>query len=115
MAAKKRKRPDRKDPKTNKSLAIRLTLNKLPKAKAADVAAAVKQDYGHAVKPNMVYMVKAKSNLAKKSRGDGVKRSTPSLNTARLWVDAIKLSRQLLKATGGLENATALLKAVNGE
>ena len=55
---------DRSDPKKNKSLAIRQVLKKMPKAKAAEVAAAVKQEYGHEVSQNQIYMVKTKSNMA---------------------------------------------------
>jgi len=107
---------DRSDPKKNKSLAIRNVLKKLPKARASEVADAVKKEYGHQVNPNMVYMVKTKANMAsdgrpKKSHGKG---SVTPMISAALWVEAIKTARQLLKATGSLANATALLKAVDG-
>jgi hypothetical protein len=36
----------------------------MPNAGAAEIADAVKREYGHAVKLNMVYMVKTKSNMA---------------------------------------------------
>ena len=36
------------------------------------------------------------------------------MNSAALWVDAIKTARELLKATGSVANATALLKAIDG-
>jgi hypothetical protein len=36
------------------------------------------------------------------------------MKSAALWVDAIKAARQLLKQTGSVANATALLKAVDG-
>ena len=39
------------------------------------------------------------------------KNGAPS--SAAQWVDAIKIARQLLKATGNVANATALLKAVD--
>src|SRR5436190_11853974 len=106
---------NRTDPRRNRSLAIRLVLKKMPGAKASEVAEAVKKEYGHDVHQNMVYMVKTKSNMAadgrprrKKSEG----RDNP-LTSAVLWVEAIKLSRQLLKATGSVANATALLKALD--
>jgi len=35
------------------------------------------------------------------------------MTSAALWVEAIKLARQLLRATGSVANATALLKAVD--
>ena len=59
---------DRSDPKHNKSLAIRMILKTMPSAKAADVAAAVKKEFGHQVHPNMVYMVKTKRNMASDGR-----------------------------------------------
>lgn len=106
---------DRSDPKKNRSLAIRMVLKAMPNAKAADVAAAVKKEFGHAVKPNMIYMVKTKTNMASNNRASkkGTKNVSP-MNTAALWVDAIKVARSLLKATGSVANATALLKAVDG-
>ncbi|HEX3870059.1 MAG TPA: hypothetical protein VHV77_06465 [Pirellulales bacterium] len=105
---------DRSDPKKNKSLAIRNILKKLPAAKATEIAGAVKKEYGHHVNPNMIYMVKTKANMAsdgrpKKSKTDGS--STP-MTSAALWVEAIKTARQLLKVTGSVANATALLKAI---
>lgn len=108
-------KPSRSDPKNNKSLAIRLTLKKMPTAKATEIAEAVKKEYGHSVRQNMIYMVKTKTNMAsdgraKKSKSD---KGTP-LITAALWVEAIKIGRQLLKATGSVANATALLKAIDG-
>ncbi len=105
---------ERSNPRNNKSLAIRTVLQKMPSAKVADVIAAVKKDYGHDVGMNLVYMVKTKGNIATASQGNLSK--TPAKNnrltTAALWVDAIKMARQLLKATGSLQNATALLKAL---
>lgn len=118
MARKKAsKRPDRSNPQTNKSLAIRTVLGKLPNAKASEVAAAVKKEYGHDVRQNMVYMVKAKANMAAdgrerkpQSRSGGTPMTSPAL-----WVSAIKTARELLKATGSVANATALLKALGDE
>jgi hypothetical protein len=107
---------DRADPKKNKSLAIRNVLKRKPTAKAAEVVAAVKKEYGHTVNPNRVYMVKTKTNMA----ADGRPRKTAAKNdgsprtSAALWVDAIKTARQLLKATGSVPNAIALLKAIDG-
>lgn len=106
---------DRTDPKKNKSLAIRLVLKKMPSAKASEVADAVKKEFGHNVHSNMVYMVKTKSNMAadgrprrRKSEGRG-----NPLASAALWVEAIKIAGKLLKATGSVANATALLKALD--
>ena len=107
---------DRSDPRKNKSLAIRKMLERMPGAKATEVVAAVKKEFGHDVKQNMVYMVKTKANMA----ADGRPRSKSGsgdvspITSAAEWVDAIKLARQLLRATGSVANATALLKAIDG-
>lgn len=107
---------DRSDPKHNKSLAIRIVLKTMPSAKAAEVAAAVKKEFGHQVHPNMVYMVKTKSNMASDGRPKR-RKSDPQdspMTSAALWVESIKIARQLLKATGSVANATALLRALDG-
>jgi hypothetical protein len=112
MVTKKPKKAGRSDPKKNKSLAIRNMLEKMPGAKAADIASAVRAEYGHVVKPNMVYMVKTKANIASDHKAKQTKSTPTPLTSASLWVEAIKLARQLLKATGGADNAIALIKAV---
>ena len=108
-----RSNSDRSDPRKNKSLAIRTVLGRMPNAKAAEVVATVKKEFGHDVKQNMVYMVKTKRNMAADGRPQ-MKSGGTTLSSAALWVQAIKLARQLLKATGSVANATALLKAVDG-
>lgn len=100
------KPPHRSDPKINKSLAIRIVLKKMPNAKASQVAEIVKKQFGHEVSQNMVYMVKTKTNMA-------ADRKESPITSAALWVDAIKTARELLKATGSVANATALLKALD--
>ena len=106
---------DRKDPRKNKSLAIRTVLKKMPGAKAKEVAEAVQKEFGHKVGQNMVYMVKTKSNMASDGRPKRSKSSPRDnpMTTAAAWIDAIKIGRQLLEATGSLPNATALLKALD--
>lgn len=107
---------DRANPKKNKSLAIRNTLQKMPTAKASEVVAAVKKEYGHTVNENRIYMVKTKLNMAAGGRSRKSKSSNNgvSMTNAASWVDAIKTARQLLKATGSIPNAIAILKAVDG-
>jgi hypothetical protein len=87
----------------------------MPTAKAKEVAGVVKKAFGHDVSSNMIYMVKTKSNMA--SDGRPKKAKSPSngspMKGAALWVDAIKTARQLLKQTGSVANATALLKAID--
>ena len=106
---------ERSDPKKNKTLAIRLVLKKKPNAKAADIAAAVKREYGHTVAPNRIYMVKTKTNMASdgRPRTTGAAKNGATLTSAALWVEAIKTARQLLRATGSVPNAIAILKAVD--
>jgi hypothetical protein len=105
--------PDRSDPRSNKSLAIRTVLAEKPNARASEVADLVKSEYGHDVSKNMIYMVKAKTNMTKDGRGKrGKGVAGDTLATAASWVDAIKLARHLLKAAGSVSNATALLKAL---
>jgi hypothetical protein len=106
---------ERTDPKKNKSQAIRLVLKKKPNAKAAEIAAAVKRQYGHTVNPNRIYMVKTKANMASdgRPRKTGAAKNGTPLTSAALWVEAIKTARQLLKATGSVPNAIAILKAVD--
>src|ERR1044071_3939300 len=114
--AKKPSNSNRSDPKKNKTLAIRNVLRKMPTAKASDIVAAVKKEYGHSVNANRVYMVKTKTNMASDGRAKkaaGKKYETP-MTSAALWIDAIKTARQLLKQTGSVANATAILKAVEG-
>jgi hypothetical protein len=108
---------DRQDPRNNKSLAIRTILEKMPDAKASDVVDAVKNEFGHDIGKNLVYMVKTKGNMAsdaKAAKGAKSKASAAKspLTTAALWVDAIKSARQLVKATGSVANAIALVKAL---
>lgn len=114
MAKKSAESSDRSDPQKNKSLAIRTIVNRMPNAKARDIVSAVKKEFGHDVKQSMVYMVKTKTNMAadgrpKKAAGSG---SDSPISSAAEWVEAIKLGRQLLKTTGSVANATALLRAI---
>ena len=112
MAKKSTRNPDRSDPRSNKSLAIRTVLAAKPNARAAEVADEVKSEYGHEVSKNMIYMVKAKLNMNKDGRGKRGRPAGDSLTSAASWVDAIKLARNLLQAAGSVPNATALLKAL---
>jgi hypothetical protein len=89
-------------------------IKRMPTAKAIEVADAVKKEYGHSVKPNMVYMVKTKTNMAATQRSTKTPASKGRPVGAAQWVEAIRIARQLLKATGSVDNATALLKALNG-
>jgi hypothetical protein len=106
---------ERTDPKKNKSLAVRLVLKRKPNSKASEVAAVVKKEYGHTINANQIYMIKTKSNMAsdgRPRRTNATKNDTP-LTSPALWIDAIKTARQLLKVTGSVPNAIAILKALD--
>jgi hypothetical protein len=111
-------RGDRSDPKQNKSQAIRNIIAKMPTAKASEVVDAVKSEFGHKVPVTMVYMIKTKGNMAKSRKRRKMAGKAPTaaspMNSAATWVEAINIGRQLLTATGSVENATALLRAIAG-
>jgi hypothetical protein len=102
---------DRKDPKKNKSLAIRNVLAKMPDAKAAEIAAAVQSEYGHKINPTLVYLVKSKAGVKASRKAAGRGRPTTRTSTAE-WIESIRLARKLLHSSGGLDNAIAVLRAV---
>lgn len=106
---------ERTDPKKNKSLAIRLVLKNKPNAKASEIAALVKKEFGHTINTNQIYMIKTKANMASDGRPRKMSAATNEtpLTSPALWVDAIKTARQLLKVTGSLPNAIAILKAMD--
>jgi hypothetical protein len=108
---------DRTDPKQNKSLAIRNVLKDMPKAKASEIAAEVKKQFGHAVSVNQIYMIKTKQSMPNRTRAArkaGSLSENGTLTSAAMWVDAIKLAKQLSTAAGGVNNAVAILKAIDG-
>ena len=109
---------DRSDPKQNKSLAIRNVLANSPNGKASEIAEAVKKQFGHKVSSAQIYMIRAKGNMARNRRRGQQAGKAPGvaspMNSPSTWFEAITLSRRLLKATGSVENAKALLKAVDG-
>jgi hypothetical protein len=109
---------DRSDPKQNKSQAIRNILEKTPGAKVSEVVEAVKKEYGHKIPVTMVYMIKAKGNMAKSRKRRQKAGKAPTavspMHSAANWVEAINIARQLLTATGSVDNAVSLLKAIGG-
>ena len=107
---------DRSDPRKNKSLAIRNILAKMPSAKGGEVVAAVRSAYGLKVTPTLVYLVKSKANLRsdRRSKKPGQRGVVAPMNSAATWTDAIRSAQHLLKATGSVANAMAVLRAVDG-
>jgi hypothetical protein len=106
---------DRTDPKKNKSLAIRTVLKGMPTSKASEVAAEVKKQFGHTVSVNQIYMIKTKKSMISRTKAErkaAAATSNGKLSSAALWVDAIRLAKQLLSATGSVDNAISLLKAI---
>ena len=115
MAKKSSAKSDRSDPRQNKSLAIRTVLKGMSNAKATEVAAEVKKQFGHTVGPNQIYMIKTKANMRR--RPQSVRRVARAdrngkLTSATMWVDAIKIAKQLLAATGSVDNSISLLRAI---
>jgi hypothetical protein len=107
---------DRSDPKQNQSLAIRTVLEGMPNAKASEVVGEVKKQFGHTVSVNRIYMLKTKktmkANRPKSQNGQATGSSGGAPSGAAAWVEAIKYAKQLLAATGSVQNAVALLKAI---
>jgi len=106
---------DRTDPKQNKSLAIRTVLKGMPSGKGNQNAAEVKKQFGHKVSVNQIYMIKTKANMRKRPKAERKAAAAArggKLSSAGMWVDAIKIAKQLLNAAGSVDNAVALLKAV---
>src|SRR5688572_22361590 len=98
---------DRSDPKQNKSLAIRTVLKSMPDAKGGAIAEEVKKQFGHTVGVNQIYMIKTKVNMRRRPRS--VRKAAAAsrngkLTSALSWVDAIKIAKQLLGATGSVDN-----------
>ena len=85
----------------------------MPKAKASEVVDAVKKQYGHTVTPTLVYLVKSKSNVKKAGRkAQAAGKASPTMGGD--WIASIKAARVLLQAAGSVENAVAILRAVEG-
>jgi hypothetical protein len=87
---------------------------RMPKANATEIAEAVKSEYGHKVSTTLIYLVKSKSNVKAARRGRPQSAAAEAtMGSAADWVHAIKLARQLLRSSGSIENALAILKAVD--
>lgn len=124
--AKKAESSDRSDPTKNKSLAIRTIIERMPEANFAETAKAVQEEFGHEIRPNLFYALKAKSITKKGRRGRPRKSETmgdaaaPAKSSAAVaeitspaqWVDAINAAKKLLNAAGSASNAIALIKAI---
>lgn len=102
---------DRRDPKKNKSEAIRQVLKKHPLAKASDVVDKVKEQFGHTVPQSSVYMAKTRRNIKKRARRNPSRNST---SPSAVQFAAIRTGKQLLTECGSLSNAVDLLKAIAG-
>ncbi len=112
MAAKKTHK--NQDPKKNKSSAIRRVIKKMPTANSTEVAAAVKDEFGHTVNSDRIFVVKTKKNMVAARKKTNTQWSTGHPVGAAQWIEAIKIAQQLLKATGSVDNAMALLSALDG-
>ncbi len=115
MAKKALSKTDRSDPRKNKSLAVRNVLKRMPNSSTSEVMETVKKEYGQSVSQNMIYMIKTKTNMdtdGRPRKAKGAHRDMP-MNSTTTWIEAISAARQLLKVAGNIENATALLKALD--
>ncbi len=111
MAAKKSAKS--KDPMKDKSTAIRRVIKRMPTAKVKDVVAAVKDEFGHKVNSDRILMVKTKKNMVATRKTTNTQWKTGYPVGAAQWIEAIKIAQQLLKVTGSVDNAMALLNALD--
>jgi ribosomal protein L23 len=111
MAAKKS--PKSKDPMKDKSSAIRRVIKRMPTANVNEVVAAVKDEFGHKVNSDRILMVKTKRNMVAKRNQTNTQWKKGHPVGAAQWIEAIKIAQQLLKVTGSVDNATALLNALD--
>ena len=111
MAAKKSRVPQ--DPTTNKNSAIRRVIKRDPSAKVGDVVTAVKDEFGHKVSPDRILMEKTKNNMVTAREQTKTNWKTGHPVGAAQWIEAIKIAQQLLSVTGSVDNAMALLNALD--
>lgn len=104
-----------KDPRKNKSSAIRRVIKRNPTAKVGEVANAVKNEFGHKVSPDRILMEKTKKNMVTHREQTKTPWKTGHPVGAAQWVEAIKIARQLLSLTGSVDNAMSLLNALGND
>ena len=111
MAAKKSMKS--KDPMTNKSSAIRRVIKRNPTAKIGEVVDAVKDEFGHKVSPDRILVEKTKKNMVTNRKKTKTQWKIGHPVGAAQWIEAIKIARQLLSLTGSVDNAMAILNALD--
>jgi hypothetical protein len=99
----------RKNPRKNKSLAIRTIIAAYPEASGAEVVDRVKKKFGLDVTANVVYMIKTKLNKEKELLGGGDFPATGNV------IQAVRLAQQLVSTTGSVNHAVALLRALQSQ
>jgi hypothetical protein len=96
----------RGDPKTNKSLAIRMVLTDNPGIAPKDAAPIVKKKFGHAVDAQMVSIVKSK--IGSRQVAERAK-ATPRGGSAAVGLDALQAGVVFVRQAGGFVQARDLL------
>ena len=96
----------RKDPKANKSLAIRTVLAANPESVPKDAVPLVKKQYGHAVDAKLVSIVKSKVGSRKVAERA---KATPRGGNAAIDLDALQAGVVFVRQAGGFVQAKDLL------
>lgn len=102
----KRQASLRRDPKANKSLAIRMVLAEHPGIAPKDAAPLVKKQYGHMVDPKLVSIVKSK--IGSRQVAERAK-ATPRGGNAAIDMHALQAGVVFVRQAGGFVQARDLL------
>jgi hypothetical protein len=82
-------------------------LTKMPSAKASEVVAAVKKEYGHEVRQNLIYLVKTKSIMAADRRESPI--------TTVVLCDAAASYQRILSGPPARQNSLTSAGTILGE
>ena len=105
--AKAATKSSRTNPKKNKSLAVRIVIEKNPSAGPTEVAGLVKKQFGHTVSPAVVSTIKAKA----KGKKPGPKKATKVQQSPMQVMahEALDTAFEFVGKVGGLLHAQALI------
>jgi hypothetical protein len=101
----------RRDPKANKSLAIRMVLEAHPGIAPKDAVPLVKKKYGHAIDAKLVSIVKSK--IGSRQVAERAK-ATPRGGSAAVDLDALQAGVVFVRQAGGFVQARDLLSILEG-
>ena len=99
-------RSARKDPKTNKSLAIRMVLGDNPGIAPKDAVPLVKKQYGHVVDSKLISIVKSKVGSRRVAEQA---KATPRGGNAAIALHALQAGVVFVRQAGGFVQARDLL------